>query len=81
MLESRTTRGIFLIVVLAVIGYFLVTMPQKLIEGYAKAAELSPWVGYAYLAIVGFGGLLLASLLISILAHIWRNTREKAAER
>jgi uncharacterized protein len=81
MPESRTTTGVFLIVVLAVVGYVLWTMPDKLVDGYAKAAELSPWVGYAYLAIVGLGGLLLAGLVISILVHIWRNTRHKSAER
>ncbi|MEX2309705.1 MAG: GTP-binding protein [Pirellulales bacterium] len=81
MTESRTTTGIFLVILLAVVGYVLWTMPYKLVEGYAKAAELSPWVGYVYLAIVGIGGLLLAGLLISILLHIWRNTRQKSAER
>jgi GTP-binding protein EngB required for normal cell division/uncharacterized protein (DUF697 family) len=79
--ESRTTTGIFLVIVLAVVGYVLWTMPYKLVDGYAKAAELSPWVGYVYLVIVGIGGLLLAGLLISILLHIWRNTRRKSAER
>ncbi len=81
MPESRNTTGIFLVVLLAVVGYVLWTMPYKLIDGYAKAAELSPWVGYVYLAIVGVGGLLLAGLLISILLHIWKNTRQKSAER
>ncbi len=81
MPESRTTTGIFLVVLLALVGYVLWTMPHKLIDGYAQAMEISPWVGYVYLAIVGLGGLLLAGLLISILLHIWRNTRAKSAER
>jgi len=81
MPESRTTTGVFLVVVLAVVGYILWTMPDKLVEGYARAAQLSPWVGYLYLAIVGLGGLLLATLLISILLHIWWNTRARVAER
>jgi len=79
--ETRTTSGIFLVVVLAVIGYVLWTMPYKLVEGYAKAAEINPWAGYVYLAVVGIGGLLLAGLLISILLHIWKNTRQKSADR
>jgi small GTP-binding protein len=70
-----------LVVLLAVVGYVLWTMPHKLVDGYAKATQISPWVGYIYLAIVGVGGLLLAGLLISILAHIWQNTRQKSAER
>jgi small GTP-binding protein len=81
MHQSRTTTGIFLVVLLAVIGYVLWTMPYKLVDGYAKAAEISPWAGYAYLAIVGIGGLLLAALLISILLNIWKNTRQKSADR
>ena len=81
MSQPRTTTGIFLVVLLAVIGYVLWTMPHKLVEGYVKAAEISAWVGYVYLAIVGVGGLLLAGLLISILVHIWQNTRHKSAER
>ena len=39
-----------------------------------------PWFGYLYLAVVGIGGLLLASLLIAILVHIWKNTRQKSAD-
>ena len=54
---------------------------HKLVDGYRKAREISPWVGYVYLAVVGVGGLLLAALLISILLHIWKNTRQKSAER
>ncbi|MCI0334542.1 MAG: GTP-binding protein [Planctomycetes bacterium] len=81
MHQSRTTTGIFLVVVLAVVGYMLWTMPYKLVDGYAKAADLNPWIGYVYLAVVGIGGLLLAALLISILLHIWKNTRRKSADR
>jgi small GTP-binding protein len=81
MPEGRTTTGIFLVIVLAVVGYVLWTMPHQLVDGYAKAADLSPWAGYIYLAVVGLGGLLLASLLISILLHIWKNTRQKSADR
>ena len=81
MQQSRTTTGIFLVVVLAVVGYVLWTMPHALVDGWAKASQISPWVGYIYLTIVGIGGLLLAALLISILVHIWKNTRQKSAER
>jgi small GTP-binding protein len=56
-------------------------MPHQLVDGYAKAADLSSWAGYVYLAVVGIGGLLLGSLLIAILLHIWKNTRQKSAER
>jgi small GTP-binding protein len=80
MSQLRSSTGIVLIVLLAVIGYVLWTMPHQLVDGYAKAHAISPWLGYAYLAIVGIGGLMLASLLVAILAHIWRNTRQKSAD-
>jgi small GTP-binding protein len=81
MPQSRTTTGIFLIVLLAVIGYVLVTLPTKLIEQYHHAYQINPWIAYVYAGVVGFGSLLLAGLIISILAHIWKNTRQKSADR
>src|SRR5262245_59727751 len=80
MSQLRSSTGIFLIVLLAVIGYVLWTMPHQLVDGWTKAHELSPWAGYLYLVVVGVGGLLLASLLIAILVHIWKNTRQKTAD-
>ena len=77
MPQSKTTTGIFLVILLAVIGYVLVTMPHAIVDGWAKASQISPWVGYIYLAIVGFGAILLGGLLLSILFHIWKNTRAK----
>ena len=81
MSQSRTTTGVLAIVVLAVLGYVLVTIPPRLFEGYHHAAEVTAWVGYAYLAVVGVGSLLLGGLLLAILLHILRNTRQKAADR
>src|SRR6476646_2196576 len=81
MSQSRTTTGVLAIIVLAVVGYVLVTIPPRLFEGYHHAAEVSAWVGYAYLAVVGVGSLLLGGLLFAILLHVLRNTRQKAADR
>src|SRR3954447_20024509 len=81
MSQPRTTTGMFLVIVLAVIGYVLVTIPPRLVEQYHAAAEISQWGGYTYLAVVGFGSLLLGGLLVAILLHVLRNTRQKAAER
>ncbi|HEX2475295.1 MAG TPA: DUF697 domain-containing protein [Lacipirellulaceae bacterium] len=81
MSQSRTTTGIFLVVLLAVIGYVLVTLPPKLAAGFHQAHDMSPWMGYAYVAVVSFGALLLSGLLISILVHILRNSRQKSAQR
>lgn len=81
MPQSRTTTGIFLVVLLAVIGYVLVTLPTRIIEQYHHAYQISPWIAYIYAVVVGFGALLLSALLLSILFHIWKNTRQKAADR
>jgi small GTP-binding protein len=80
MSQSRTTTGILTIIVLAVIGYVLVTIPPRLFEGYHHAAEVGAWMGYAYLAVVGLGSLLLGGLLLAILLHVLKNTRQKAAD-
>ena len=77
MSQSRTTTGILTIIVLAVIGYVLVTIPPRLFEGYHHAAEVHAWMGYAYLAVVGVGSLLLGRLLLAILAA---RSEEHAAE-
>jgi small GTP-binding protein len=80
MSQSRTTTGILAVIVLAVLGYVLVTIPPRLFEGYHHAAEAGQWLGYAYLVVVGIGCLLLGSLVISILLHVLRNTWQKKAE-
>ncbi len=81
MSQSRTTTGVFLVILLAVIGYILVVLPPRLVEQYYHAHQISPWIAYVYAAIVAFGALLLSGLVISILVHVWRNTRQKSAER
>jgi small GTP-binding protein len=81
MSQSRTTTGIFLLILLAVIGYVLVTLPTGIVEQFHHAYQISPWIAYIYAGIVGFGSLLLASLLLAILLHMWKNTRQKTAER
>ncbi len=81
MPQSRTSTGIFVIIVLAVVGYILVTLPPRLIEQYYHAVEISPAIGYVYVAVVGIGSLLIGGLLLAILLHVWRNTRQKSAER
>jgi small GTP-binding protein len=81
MPRSRTYTGLLLVVLLAVIGYLLVTLPPRLIHEYYRAVKVSPLVGYVYLAIVTVGCLLLAGLLVTFAVDVWRNTRRKSAER
>ena len=80
MSQSRTTTGVFLVILLAVIGYVLMSLPPRLIEQYYHAHQISPWIAYVYVGIVGFGALLLGSLLLAILLHVWKNTRQKSAD-
>jgi small GTP-binding protein len=79
--QSRTTTGIFLVILLAVIGYVLVMLPPKIVGEWHHAYEISPWVAYIYAGVVGFGALLLSTLLIAILLHVLKNTRDNAANR
>jgi small GTP-binding protein len=83
MLKSRHTNGILAVIALAVIGYMLFTLPPRVIEHYDTAAKLGTWAGYAYLAVVGSGAVILAGLVMAVLVRVWRNTRQKsvAAER
>jgi len=81
MPRSRSTPRLFLIVLLALLGTLLVTLPPKLIAGYNNAVGHSPWVGYLYLAVVSVGGLLLLGLFLWMFARLWGNTRRKKAHR
>ncbi len=83
MPRQKTAFGLVLVCTLGVLGYLLVTLPPKIIEQYAAAAEMNAFVGYAYLAVVVFGALLLLSLVVWLLAKVFRNTlsKQKAEKR
>lgn len=81
MPTSRHTTGFFLLVLLAVVGYGLVALPPRIIEGYNAAAERSPVVAYVYLAMVSLGGVILLGLLVWMIQRVWRNTRRKSKEQ
>ena len=80
--QSRRLPVSFLIVVLAVIGYVLWTMPHaaggRVGQGGARSARgsaTSTWPSSASAAAAR------RRCSISILLHIWKNTRQKSAER
>jgi small GTP-binding protein len=81
MAKSRATTGFFLIVLLAVIGYLLVTLPGKLLEGCSQATRIAPWMGYLYLGVVGLGSLILGGLCAAIVLRVSKNTYHKSANR
>jgi hypothetical protein len=78
--SSRHTTGFFFVILLAVVGYGLVALPPRVIEGYNAAAERSPAIAYAYLALVSLGGLILLGLLVWMIVRVWGNTRRKSKE-
>lgn len=80
MPSSRHTTGFFFVILLAVVGYGLVALPPRVIEGYNAAAERSPAIAYAYLALVSLGGLILLGLLVWMIVRVWGNTRRKSKE-
>lgn len=59
-------------------AYAAVAWFPTVIDTYARMVKDQPWVAYAYLAIVGFGALVLAGLTVGIIAHLWKNTAGKA---
>ncbi len=82
MSQSRTTTGIFLVILLAVIGYVLVTLPPRLVEQYyhAHRDQSVDWRTSMWPSSVS-AACCWADLLLAILLHIWKNTRQKAADR
>src|SRR5206468_1994436 len=79
MSRFRVTNGLFLIVLLAAIGFGLIYVPTKVIELYDRVKGLgSPYI-YFYWGTVGTGGAILALLTSAILVKLWQATRKKNA--
>jgi hypothetical protein len=70
-----------LLLILAGVGYLLVTLPPTVIEQYERAAGLSPTWGYVYLAAVGLGGTILVGVLGWIVFRVLLNSRRKSKQR
>src|SRR5438034_4101478 len=78
MPRLRTTNGIFLIVLLATIGFLLIYVPNKVIELYDRVKELgSPYI-YLYWCMVGTGAAILLVLAGATVAKLWHASREKS---
>ena len=59
-------------------AYAAVAWFPTVVDIYQRLSTDQPWVAYAYLAVVGFGGLTLAGLTVGIIAHLWKNSAGKA---
>jgi uncharacterized protein len=81
MTRLRTTNGLLLIVLLAVLGVLLVYVPTKVVELYDRVKGLGPPYIYFYWGIVGTGAAILVLLSGGVVANLWRATREKRARR
>src|SRR5262245_42889278 len=73
--------GFLLLLYAAVLGYALVAWVPDLVEGYEKIAERHPWLGYAYLAAVAAGALVLGGTSAYFFYRIWKNSRAKRQRR
>lgn len=77
-MPNRTTTYRFLLLgLVAVAAYFSITLPTKVIEQYAAASEQSAIVGYAYLAVVLLGTVVLVGIMLWVMWKVWQNTRTK----
>ena len=72
---------IYLIVGLAVAGYFLVSQMPTILDRYQRTAERFPRLGMLYLVAVVTGGLLLLGVSLWIVWLLWRNTARKRRDR
>src|SRR5216110_3486140 len=78
MSRLRITNGLFLIVLLAAVGFLLIYVPSKVIELYDRVKGLgSPYI-YLYWGMVGTGAAILVMLSGAIVFKLWQATREKS---
>ncbi|MEM6798336.1 MAG: DUF697 domain-containing protein [Planctomycetota bacterium] len=75
MPRPKPTFTLVALIALAAVSWLLFSVGPTTLEQYNALAERSPTLGYAYLTMVGVGGLLLGGLVLWGLAKVWRNTR------
>lgn len=73
--------GLLLIVIAAVVGYALITLPPSIIQQHKSIAESSSFLAVVYLIAVGIGLTLLGSALSIFAYRLWKNTKDKAEQR
>src|SRR5437868_993471 len=79
MSRLRTTNGVLIVVLLAMIGFMLIYVPTRVIELYDRVKGLgSPYI-YLYWGMVGTGAAILVVLTSAIVLKLWQGTREKRA--
>ena len=81
MPRLRTTNGLFLVVLLAALGFLLIYVPTKVVELYDRVKDLGPPYTYLYWGMVGTGAAILVLLTAGIVSKLWQASRDKAARR
>jgi hypothetical protein len=81
MSRLRTTNGLLLIVLLALLGVLLVYVPTKVLELYDRVKGLGPPYVHFYWGLVGTGAAILVLLLGGVVAKLWQATRDKRSRR
>ncbi|MEM1303538.1 MAG: hypothetical protein AAGG46_01490, partial [Planctomycetota bacterium] len=77
MPASRSKIGFVAILALGVVAYVLISFGPTTLAQYDSLAQRSPALGYAYLASVGLGGLLIGGLIVWGGWRVGRNTLAK----
>ncbi|TWT46449.1 YcjF family protein [Botrimarina hoheduenensis] len=74
MIPRRPSKALLILAAVAALGYVLVTVPPRVVAQYNAAHEISPWVAWAYLGVVGVGAVLLIGLAVWGGWRLWWNT-------
>ena len=73
--------GLLLIVLAAVVGYLLISMPGTILDYYDRAAEHGPIWAYLYIAVVTLGLLIIAAaigrIVLVLLGNTYRNRKAR----
>lgn len=74
---QRRTSPLLLLLVLAFVGFLLISVPSFVVSQYERAENLGSFWGYLYLGLIGAGGALLVGSGLWFAWRIWRNTVRK----
>jgi small GTP-binding protein len=77
MKGTRTSTGVFILVLLAAVGFALVYIPPQIVEQYRRIESWGQGWVIAYFCVVGLGAAILLSLSSWMVARVYRATYRK----